>query len=90
MVTMILFREKEDDKKEKQRTKENKAAIPTEIETPVNIDFPKGTTVEEANEEKDLLRQTGNKFAAKFKYSKNLKQFYIGEFELRLDEADMS
>ena len=52
MVTMILFREKEDDKKEKQRTKENRSAIPREIETPVNIDFPKGTTVAEANEEK--------------------------------------
>ena len=80
MVTMILFREKEDEKKEKQRTKENKSAIPREIETPVNIEFPKGTTAEEANEEKDLLRQTGNKFAAKFKYPKNLKQFYIGEY----------
>ena len=56
----------------------------------MNVDFPRGTTVAEAKEEQELLRQTGNKFATKFKYSKNLQQFYIGEFELRLDEADLS
>jgi hypothetical protein len=63
MVTMIFFREKEEDKNENQRKK-------TSEETPVNIDFPKGTTVAEAKEEQELLRQTGNKFASKYKYSK--------------------
>ncbi len=68
MVTMILFREKEDYKKEEQREK-------TSGETPVNVDFPKGTTVAEAKEEQELLRQTGNKFAPKFKYSKTSNKF---------------
>ena len=76
MVTMILYREKEEDpKKETQKEK-------TSIDTPVNIDFPKGTTVADAQEEKEILRKTGNQFASKLRYAKNLKQFYIGSFEL--------
>ena len=57
-------------------------------ETPVNIDFPKGTTVADAHEEQELLRQIGNKFPTKFKYAKNMKQFYIGAFELTIDDTD--
>ena len=82
MVTMILYREKEDDKKEKQREKNR-------LETPVNIDFPKGTTVADAKEEKETLRKTGNQFASKLRYAKNLKQFCIGSFELKIDDTDV-
>ena len=54
MVTMILYREKEDDKKEKQREKGKQLGnTATSVETPVNIDFPKGTTVADAKEEKE-------------------------------------
>ena len=81
MVTMILYREKEDDKAEKQREKQK-------LDTPVNIDFPKGTTVADAKEEKEELRKTGNQFASKLRYAKNLKQFYIGSFELKIDDTD--
>ena len=81
MVTMILFREKEDDKKEKQREKQN-------TETTVNIDFAEGTTVADALEQKDELRELGNQFAKKLEYAKNLKQFFIGSFELTIDDID--
>ena len=81
MVTMILYREKEDDKAGKQREKQK-------LDTPVNIDFPKGTTVADAKEEKEELRKTGNQFASKLRYAKNLKQFYIGSFELKIDDTD--
>ena len=30
------------------------------------------------------------KHAVRLRHLKNLKQFYIGQFELRLDEADLS
>jgi len=83
MSTMILFREKEDDKSERQREQ-------TELAVPVNIDFDEGTTVESAQKQKAQIRHHASKVPLKFKYSKNLKQFYIGQFELRLDEADLS
>jgi hypothetical protein len=70
-ITMILYREKESDKDEKQRDKQS-------TETPVNIDFPKGTTVADAHEEQELLRQIGDTFPAKMKY--NLKQFSYLQF----------
>ena len=65
---MILFREKEDDKTEKQR--ENN------MDTTVNIDFAKGTTVADALEQKDELRKLGNQFAKKLEYTKNLAILY--------------
>ena len=49
MVTMILFREKEEDpKKEKQKEKEVE-------EIPVHIDFEKGTTVAEAKSQTKII-----------------------------------
>jgi hypothetical protein len=90
MVTMILYREKEDDKKEKQREKGKQLGnTATSVETPVNIDFPKGTTVADAKEEKEELRKTGNQFASRLRYAGNLKQFYIGSFELKIDDTDV-
>ena len=105
MVTVILFREKESEKAEKQR--EAKGA-----EVPVNIDFDKGTTVPEANAIKKKVRAAGAKVTdaaqdeivktgrgrnaktevrhSKLRHVKDLRQFYIGEFELRLDGADLS
>ena len=78
-LTIILYREKESDKAEKQRDKQS-------TETTVNIDFAKGTTVEDAHEEQELLRQIGDTFPAKMKY--NVKQFYIGDFNLTIDDTD--
>ncbi len=60
---MILFREKEDDKSEELRDKQIMA-------TSVNIDFPKGTTVAAALEQKEELRQIGNACPTKLKYAK--------------------
>ena len=42
----------------------------------------------DAHEEQELLRQIGNKFPTKFKYAKKLKQFFIGSFELTIDDID--
>ena len=50
------------------------------------FDFAKGTTVEDAHEEQELLRQIGDTFPAKMKY--NLKQFYIRDFNLTIDDTD--
>ncbi len=49
MVTMILFREKENEKSEKLREK-------TSTDTPAQVDFPKGTSIEDAREEQELFR----------------------------------
>jgi hypothetical protein len=46
---MILYREKEDDKPEKQRKKN--------MDTTVNVDFAKGTTVADALEQKGDFAQ---------------------------------
>ncbi len=78
-LTIILHREKESDKAEKQRDKQS-------TETTVNIDFAEGTTVEDAHEEQKLLRQIGDTFPAKMTY--NLKQFYIGDFNMTIDDTD--
>ncbi len=48
MVTMILFREKESDKAEKQREKQDR-------EIPVNMEFDEGATGQEANAIKKRL-----------------------------------
>ena len=80
-VTMILYRESEDDKAEKLREK-------TDRDTIVNVDFPKGTSVASAREQQVQLRQIGNEFVTKFKYAKGLKPFFIGVFDLQIDETD--
>ena len=40
----------------------------------------------DAHEEQELLRQIGDTFPAKMKY--NLKQFYIGDFNMTIDDTD--
>ena len=34
------------------------------------------------------MRKLGNQFPTKLKYAKNLKQFFIGTFELTIDDTD--
>ena len=38
---------------------------------------------------KEELRKTGNQCASKLRYAQNLKQFYIGSFELKIDDTDV-
>ena len=105
MVTMILSREKEADPK-KEMLKEKEVE-----ETPVHIDFEKGTTAGEAKSQTKHIIELGAKVEAfaqdtvvvkgrgrnykktitpsKDKHLKNLKQFYIGQFELKVDETDL-
>ncbi len=42
--------------------------------------------MEDGREEQELLRQIGDTFPAKMKY--NLQQFYIGDFNLTMDDTD--
>ena len=55
MVTMLLHKEKEDEKAEKLREK-------TGTDIPVHVDFPKGTSVASALEQQEDLREIGYKF----------------------------
>ncbi len=80
-VTMILFREKEDEQAEKLRDKKS-------TDTPVHVDFPKGTSVADALEQKEELRQIGNILTTKLRCAKNLIQGFIGTFALSVDEAE--
>ena len=59
---------------------------PKDEEIPVIIDFRPGTTTAQALETRRNVRQTG----AKARHYKGLKQFYIGDFEVRANRADIN
>ena len=80
MLTLMLFREKEDgdDKKDNDQ------------DMTVNIDFAEGTTTSEALAIKKNIRKTGAKDTKKLKHLQGLKQFYYGDFEVRVTKADIA
>ena len=56
----------------------------------VNIDFREGTTTSEALAIKKNIRKTGAKDTKKLKHLQGLKQFYYGDFEVRVTKADIA
>ena len=105
MVTMILYREKEADPKKEKQKEDEVGEIPVHIDFEKGTSAADAKIITKhiiklgENIEKDaqatvVTTGRGRNYKktitpSKDKHLKNLKQFYIGQFELKVDETDL-